>query len=183
MVIVKPQDYKIGFTDQFFFDTNIWILLFGTVAYVETKEQKAYSNFLENLLIKDSPIFITSGVISEFSNVLLRRDFNLWAPKSGLASPKFKSDYVGSNEYKSSVKSINLLIKNILSLPNIVKLPDDFNSIEIDSVLSSFLIIDYNDSYINQLSLIKGFKIVTNDKDFQKLNSNITIITTQILGV
>lgn len=181
MVIVKPQDYKIGFSDQFFFDTNIWILLFGTVADVETKEQKVYSKFLEDLLTKDKPIFITSGVISEFSNVLLRRDYNQWAPKSGFPNPKFKDNYVGSSEYKNSVQSINSLVKNILSLPNVVKIPDDFNAIDTENVLNTFFIVDYNDSYIAELSLMKNFKIVTNDKDFQKLAINMTIITTQLL--
>lgn len=181
MVIVKPQDYKIGFSDQFFFDTNIWILLFGTVADVETKEQKVYSKFLEDLLTKDKPIFITSGVISEFSNVLLRRDYNQWAPKSGFPNPKFKDNYVGSSEYKNSVQSINSLVKNILSLPNVVKIPDDFNAIDTENVLNAFFIVDYNDSYIAELSLMKNFKIVTNDKDFQKLAINMTIITTQLL--
>ena len=39
---IKVEEIKIGFSDQFLFDTNIWLLLFGTVADFESKDQRAY---------------------------------------------------------------------------------------------------------------------------------------------
>lgn len=47
------------------------------------------------------------------------------------------------------------------------------------SVLSDFEIVDFNDSYIANLAKINGYKIVTNDRDFQRLG-NVDILTTQI---
>lgn len=38
MATINPKELKIGFSDQFFFDTNIWLLLFGTVADFESKD-------------------------------------------------------------------------------------------------------------------------------------------------
>lgn len=180
MVIVNPEDYNLVYTDQFFFDTNVWILLFATIADYQTKDQKMYSKFLENLIRKDLPIFITSNILSEFSNVLLRRDFNQWKPKSGLIEPKFKENFVGSPEYVNSVYSINSCIKNIFSIPNIIKVSDDFSALNLDNILKNFLSIDYNDSYIAELCEIKNLKLVTNDNDFKRINPKITIITSQI---
>lgn len=179
MEIINPQDYKIGFTDQFFFDTNIWIILFGSIANFEEKNQRIYSKFFENLISRESSIFITSNVVSEFSNVLLRLDFNHWKSKSGLINPKFKNDYVGTESYKNVVEQIKSSLKKIFSLPNVIKVSDDFNSVNLDVILENFSLIDYNDSYIAQICSIKNYKLVTNDGDFKKINCDISIITTQ----
>lgn len=178
-MVISPNEYKIGFTDQFFFDTNIWLILFASIADVNKKEQAAYSIFLENLIRKQSPIYITSSVISEFSNVLLRRDFNQWKFNSGIANPKFKDDFVPTINYKNSVKYITSSLRKIFLLPNVIKIPDDFNSIDFDKILEDFSLIDYNDSYIIQICLKKNYKIVTNDGDFKKVNCDINIITTR----
>lgn len=180
MAVTNIAKYKIGFTDQFFFDTNIWILLFGTVADYEKKDQQAYSSFLAELIDRDKGIYITSMVISEFANVLLRKSFNHWATKPENIGKKFKNDYVGSADYKSTVSTVSVLLKKILNLPNVIKVGDNLNAINLQSIESNFLIADFNDSYFVELAKINNYKIVTNDKDFQKLNGNIEIITTQV---
>lgn len=180
MAVTNIAKYEIGYNDQFFFDTNVWILLFGTVANYEEKNQKAYSKFLENLITKDKGIYITSMVISEFANVLLRKGFKHWSSKVENTGKEFKRHYVATQDYENNVKVVSGLINRILKLPNIVKVGDSFNAISIDAVQSNFLIADFNDSYFVELAKINNYKIVTNDKDFQKLNGNIEIITTQV---
>lgn len=180
MATIKAQDFKIGFTDQFFFDTNIWLLLFGTVADFQNKDQRIYSKLLEDLITKDSPIFIASVVISEFANVLLRRDYDQWVSIEKPLNVKFKKDFVGTKRYEDSVNTITKSIKRILKLPNIQAVPDSFHCINKENILNNFTIVDFNDSYIFELSKMNNYKIVTNDKDFQKLDSKIDIITTQI---
>jgi predicted nucleic acid-binding protein len=180
MATIKAQDFKIGFTDQFFFDTNIWLLLFGTVADFQNKDQKIYSKLLEDLITKDSPIFIASVVISEFANVLLRRDYEQWVSIEKAVNVKFKTDFVGTKRYEDSVNTITKSINKILKLPNIQAVPDSFHCINKENILDNFKIVDFNDAYIFELSKMNNYKIVTNDKDFQKLDSKIDIVTTQI---
>lgn len=180
MATIKVQDLKIGFTDQFFFDTNIWLLLFGTVGDFQIKDQKAYSKLLEDLITKDKPIFIASVVISEFANVLLRRDFEQWVSVEKIVNARFKIDFVGTKRYQYSVTTITKSINKILKLPNIQPIPDSFHCIGKENILNNFKIVDFNDAYIFELSKMNNYKIVTNDKDFQKLDSKIDIITTQI---
>ena len=179
MATINPQELKIGFSDQFFFDTNIWLLLFGTVADFESKNQRTYSKLLEELISKDKPIFVSSIIISEFANVLLRRDFNQWVSTNKLVNQDFKKHFVGTNTYKDSVVSITSSINKILKLPNIIKVSDSFHSLKTENILESFKVVDFNDSYINELAIENKYKVVTNDKDFQKLDSKIDIITTQ----
>lgn len=180
MGTTNVKDFKIGFSDQFFFDTNIWLLLFGTVADFESKDQRAYSKFLEELITRDKPIFITSIIISEFANVLLRRDFNQWISTNKLVNQDFKKHFIGTSFYKDSVWVITNSINKILKLPNLLRVSDSFQNLKADNILENFKIVDFNDSYINELAKTNGYKLVTNDKDFQKLDTKIEIITTQI---
>lgn len=180
MAKINVKELKIGFSDQFFFDTNIWLLLFGTVADFESKDQKAYSKLLEELITKDKPIFVNSIIISEFANVLLRRDFNQWVSTNKLVNQDFKRNFVGTNVYKNSVVSITNSINKILKLPNLFRVSDSFHNVKTENILENFKMVDFNDSYINELAIENNYKVVTNDMDFQKLNSNIDIITTQI---
>jgi predicted nucleic acid-binding protein len=119
-------------------------------------------------------------VISEFSNVLLRKSFKQWSGISQNVGKDFKKDYVGTSDYKSNVETILILIKKILSLPNVVKAPDNLNAIDINNIEQNFQIADFNDSYFIELARLSNYKIVTNDRDFQKMNGNMQIITTQI---
>jgi predicted nucleic acid-binding protein len=180
MATIKLKEFEIGFTDQFFFDTNVWLLLYGTVAGFQANDQTQYANLLEKLITRDSPIYITSMVISEFANVLLRRDFNQWISNNNFIDKDFKKDYVGTTEYKNSVATITVSINKIFKLPNLIVIADNFNAIDKNAILNNFKIVDFNDSYYAQLAILSKYKIVTNDKDFQKLDSNIDIITTKI---
>lgn len=180
MATIKLNGYQVKMTDQFFFDTNVWLLLFGTVSNYQRNDQASYSSLLKELILRNKPIYITSMVISEFANVLLRHDFKQWSTTNGFNNQDFKRDFVGTNDYLNSVVTIKQLILSILSIPNLIKVSDSFHNIDTDIILNNFGNVDFNDSYITQLATQNGYKIVTNDRDFQKLGNFIDIITTQI---
>jgi predicted nucleic acid-binding protein len=180
MATINLNGYQIKMSDQFFFDTNVWLLLFGTVANYQRADQASYSNLLQDLIRREKPIYITSMILSEFANVLLRHDFKQWITTNGLINQDFKKHFIGTNDYQNSVITIKQLILNILSIPNIIKVSDSFHNIDTATVLNNFGMVDFNDSYITQLSNQNNYKVVTNDKDFQKLENVIDILTTQI---
>lgn len=155
-------------------------MLYGTVAGFQANDQAQYAKFLETLLTRESPIYITSMVVSEFANVLLRKDFNQWLPTNKYFDKDLKKDFVGIKEYENSVETITILINKILKSPNLYVIGDNFNAIDKSAVLNHFKIVDFNDSYFTQLAILNNYKIVTNDKDFQKLDKEIDVITTQI---
>lgn len=181
MGTIKIQDFTSKFSDEFLFDTNVWLLIYGPIADYQKKDQREYSRFLATLIQRNSSIYITSMIISEFANVILRIDFRQWCDNQiNISNLDFKRDFVGTSEYVDSVRDIKQLIIEILSLPIIVKIPDNFNSLNMDAILERFDVVDFNDAYISTLSQNNNYKIVTNDRDFQKLQSSIEIITTQV---
>lgn len=188
MATIKLNEYEIGFTDQFFFDTNIWILLFGTVKESQANDENQYAILFEKIIAQNSPIYITSMITYEFASILLKRDFKQWKSNNNLINKKFKKDFVGSKEYENSVATITASINKIYQLPNLVILEDVFNPIDKDAILNNFKIVDFNNSYYDDLivrskyslitsAILNKFKIVTNSKDFQQFDSNIDIIT------
>lgn len=190
MATIKLNEFEIGFADQFFFDTNIWILLFGTVKESQANDKNQYAILFEKIIAQNSPIYITSMITYEFASILLKRDFKQWKSNNNLINKKFRKNFVGSKEYENSVATITASINKIYQLPNLVILEDVFNPIDKDAILNNFKIVDFNNSYYGDLivrskyglitsAILNKFKIVTNSKDFQKFDSNIDIITTK----
>lgn len=180
MELIKPVNYRVSYTDNFFFDTNVWLLLYGTIADFQRRDQRVYSNFLGDLLGRGNSIYITSMVISEFANVILRKDFKQWCLTNAYVDMDFKKDFVGSVQYKSTVQVVSNLISRILALPGILKISDEFSNININSILARFKNIDFNDAYIVEISELRDYIIVTNDKDFFTVDTHLKIISNQI---
>lgn len=179
MVTIKPKDLEIKYTDQFLFDTNIWLLLFGTISDYQKKDQVAYSNLLQKLITLDKPIFINSIILSEFANVLLRYEYNQWITNNGHIGYNYKKDFVGTKDYINVVNDVKVLINKILSIPIITKVSDNFNGIDLNNIYTNFGIADFNDAYLTEMALKNNYKIVTNDADFKNVAANINLITTK----
>ncbi len=177
MAKIDVKSYKIAYTDSFFFDTNVWLLLFGTIADFQKNFQKQYSNFLSLLIEKDKTIHITTLVISEITNVLLRIDYRQWKDNNKFYDKDFKRDFVGTEDYKRSVKSISIIINKILSLPNVLRISDDFHVMDVTSILKDLEKIDFNDSVYTAICYAKKCKMVTNDSDFLQVANRIDVLT------
>jgi hypothetical protein len=163
-------------SDIFFFDNNVWMYLFCPLGNYNKSKQKHYSSFLQSVTTSRSTIFISSMVLSEFSNRNLRMDFDLWKDETGKYGAEFKKDYVGTSRYKNTVEEIKVSINSIMKCCD--KTSDNFNAIDIGNVLVHLSHIDFNDSYYIELAKLDSWKIVTDDNDFLKYtNHNIEIIT------
>jgi predicted nucleic acid-binding protein len=177
MVKSKPNELSLDFTTELFFDTNIWIFLFGIVGDFKQTVQKEYSSLFDNVLSRNNTIYITSMVLSEYANVILRIEFKNWQKQQGRNDLKYKQDFVGTTIYQEKVELVKKQIEKILKLRNIIKLPDDFNAIRIDKVFEKFGPADFNDAYINEIVRVKGCVLVTDDGDFEAIFSGKTLVT------
>lgn len=177
MAKIDITNYKVLYTDTFFFDSNIWLLLFGTIVDFQKTFQRKYSAFLSLLIEKDKPIHVTTLIISEITNVLLRIDFNRWKERNHFYSKDFKRDFVGTQAYLDSVKSISIIINKILTLPNVIKINDDFHIMAMGQVLTDLEKMDFNDSVYTALCRVKNYKLVSNDADFFIVSDRIDLIT------
>lgn len=177
MGLINSSDFSLKTLDSFFFDTNVWLLLFGDIANFQKKEQSEYSRLLQSILSRDCTVFLTSNVISEFSNVLLRKSYNDWQSKDENVGKGLKNGFVAGRSYLEQVEVISNLINKILDLPCVQRIPDNFNSVQMDRILERFQSIDYNDAYIAEICQSKSLKLVTNDRDFFYLKEEIDIIS------
>lgn len=171
---IKIKDYYPTQQESFFFDNNIWMFLFSPIAQYQKEKQKTYSRFFEKALESGSTIFTSSLILSEFVNRNLRMAFDRWKEKTSNYSAQYKKDYIGCNDYKVNISLIKKSVNKILACSE--KISDNFRNINIDKIQSLLEIIDYNDSYILELASSQRFSIVTDDKDFLKIETNVHII-------
>ncbi len=174
--ILDINKYNPTSSDHLFFDNNVWMFMFGPLANYSQKQQRIYSSFLNRAVSSKSTIYVNSLVLSEFANAFLRLDFEQWKKINNMPLAKFKKDYISTSQYKATVSAIISAIKNILAIAD--KKPDDFHIVNLDLVFSNFSSIDFNDCYFVEFCKNNSLKLVTDDKDFQKIaDPNLTIIT------
>ena len=171
MAIYNLLHYNIPVNEdlQFVFDTNIWLFLYSNIHEDREREINAYSKLFEEVIDNDHQIALPGLIISEFTNVLLRADYNLIKDLIGDDKYSFKKDYVKSNYYKNKVNEINYLIEEILNIDNVFKLNDNFENINLEKVKNNFNEIDWNDSFLLEIVKKYNYKLVSNDYDFTKV--------------
>ena len=140
------KDYEPKSTDSYFFDNNIWMYIFCPLGNYNKKRQRYYSNFLQKIKRSDSCIFISSLILSEFSNRYLRIDFEMWKKENNSFEKEFKKDYVGSERYIQTVDEIKRHTKQIMSFCE--KTSDSFNAINLENVHRHLEKIDFNDQKV-----------------------------------
>ncbi len=174
--VVIAKDFEFKSNKSYFFDNNIWIHLYAPLINVNMKKQKIASEFFKNLESYNSEIILTNLILSEFSNRLLRFNFEQWKKlPENFEKKSYKNDYKKSLQYKYDLNEVKLLVNKILNLNLINRLPDNFNSINLDNIINNFE-IDYNDAYYVEQCSQHNWILVTSDNDFDNLNSNITIV-------
>ena len=87
--------------DNFFFDNNIWIFLFCPIGNHDKNKQKIYSSFLQSVRQANATIWINSLVISEFANVSIKLDYNLWK-KNEVKQVSFETDLDYKRAYRKT---------------------------------------------------------------------------------
>jgi predicted nucleic acid-binding protein len=162
--------YKISKQEKVFIDTNILIYLFSP-DFVSSNEKyiEQYSKILEMLLENKAQIYISSIVVSEFINRILRIDYE----KNKEIYPDFKKDYRKSEEYKNTLKLVLKQLRKIFKISH--KIEDNF--IEFDVLdwykKDSNQDLDFNDLHIAFIVEKNGLKLLSNDSDFENFGINL----------
>lgn len=178
MNTIKIRDYTVGPTEGFIFDTNVWIFIFGPIAGKERHKQQAYSSLLSQILSRKAGLYVTSLVIAEYINCVLRICFKNWVHDDFInrRNADFKVDYRPTDHYQESLKEVKNQVKDILKCAT--PRTDDFHRIDMGNLLSNLdSRCDYNDAYIVKCCEEGNFKLVSDDKDMQDINSRITLLT------
>lgn len=174
--VITFKEFSAASGKQYFFDTNIWMLLFCPLGNIRKDKQEKASKLLSYIISADATIIITSLILSEFSNAYLRLAFEQWRKNPENVSGKFKSDYFISKDAFNNRMAVISAINNILNIRTVQKFPDNFNNINLSNLLRNYEMIDYNDCFIVEICNKNLWTLITDDKDFEKINSNINIV-------
>lgn len=173
MAIHNINNYELKAGKSILVDTNIWLLLYANLHESDRKKDiESYANFFEKAITRNSTFYITSGILSEFSNVLLRADFNYLKQNEANKMNSFKKDYVGSEAYAKKVLEIGAYIKSILKIDQVEKINCSFRDINLEQLKHRFNLIDWNDAYLIELSKLTNALILTDDNDFKLVDDN-----------
>lgn len=176
--VYKIKDYEVKTGGSYFFDNNVWMLLFANIAGAHLDKQRKYSNLLNDIRNRNCTIFISSLILSEYINRSLRLHFDQWIVAEGRIKSftDFKKDYRCTKDYYSSLKTTISEVDDILQISE--RRPDDFNSIRIGDILNNMTTeSDFNDSYYVELCHRNNLILVTDDKDLINTQKNINIVT------
>ncbi len=176
MATYKIKDYEVGPSEEFFFDTNVWMLIFAPLAGSKQDRQRKYSSLFRDILLRGATIWINSQVVAEFINANLRLEFKQWKEQKQLPLADFKRDFRSTQEYTSALNYAKSLISDILE--KCQRYPDDFNTIDINAIISSMgTSCDYGDAIIIDLCKRRNYKLVTDDSDMIKVQYTFHVIT------
>lgn len=176
--VTKIKDYKVTSGDVFFFDNNVWMFLFASIAGVGGAKQKAYSSLLADIQAARATIFISSLIISEYMNRCLRLRHKQWEERTGKINTDYKKEYKLTSDFKDAVETVKAEIRDIMKL--CLKTSDNFNVIEVDEVFKKVGDCDFNDAYYVEMCKLGKYKLVTDDSDLINVPDKIDVITYNI---
>ncbi len=174
--IIDINSYIPSKTDNFIFDTNIWLYLFCPLGGYKALIIQKYENFLVKVIKANSSIFLTSLILSEFINRYVRLDFNIKNQIHPGQYPDFKKDYYTSQDFLNTIKTVQATIRQ--QMVKIAKNIDDkFSNYNMTDIMNDIDKVDFNDLCIEELASISKCKIVTDDKDFKITSKGVEILT------
>ena len=175
MRIDPINKHTVSPMNSYLFDTNVWLYIYGPMAGSEKRKQKLYAKLLRDIVDKKACLYITSMVLSEYINRVLRIEFDQWKENTGNHNADYKKDFRSTSEYTDSLASVKAQVKEILSFSQ--KRPDDFNSVNIESIIDSMSnSADYNDIYLVRCCEVGKMCFVSDDNDIMSINSTIKVV-------
>lgn len=176
MATCKISNYEVSATEEFFFDTNVWIFIFMPIGEAKSKKQKLYSQLLKDICSRDACLWINSLVIAEYVNAGLRLEFNQWKERNQKYGAEYKRDFRPTKDYEIALDDIKNQVAEILKICK--RRPDDFNSLNVDGIISSMgNKLDFGDSMLVDMCERYRLKLVTDDKDIATSGFSFTVIT------
>lgn len=169
------EKYDFTGSKGYFFDTNIWLYIYGPIGWPDEKSD-AYSRALKEIRNSKGTIYINCMIISEFINAFSRIEF-----KEQTEYPRYK-EFRNSLGYRAIAQDIARNVKKILK--STLACDPELQAINLPEVMDLFEQgkYDFNDLLFAQVCRAKNLVFVTHDKDFSELGVEILTANEKILG-
>jgi predicted nucleic acid-binding protein len=161
---IESYDFPAG--KGYFFDTNIWLYIYGPIGWLDEKSD-TYSSALKGIRDSKGTIYINCMIMSEFINSFSRIEFKQQSKFS-----RYK-EFRNSLGYRAIAQDIAFNVKKILR--NTLACDPELQAISLPEVMDLFEQgkYDFNDLLFAQVCRAKGLIFVTHDKDFSELGVEI----------
>ncbi len=163
------SSYSFSEDESFFLDANIWLSVYGPMAY-KRRKASIYANALSNIRKAGCFIFIDVLILSEFINAYAR-----WEHRQSSLGIKAFKDFRKNEAFVPIAKDIAANAKRIIK--QCQRHESNFTSIDIEALLTEFEKgnLDFNDQIFSEICKNKKLILVTDDGDFK--NSELAILT------
>jgi len=170
---IESYDFPAG--KGYFFDTNIWLYIYGPIGWPDHKSD-VYSRALKRIRESKVTIYINCMIISEFINTFSRIEFRQQSEFS-----KYK-EFRNSLKYRAIAQDISYNVKKILK--NTLACDPELQAIDFPEVMDLFEQgkYDFNDLLFAQICRAKGLIFVTHDKDFSGLGVEILTANEKLMS-
>jgi predicted nucleic acid-binding protein len=166
-VLVHSIDsYDFPADKNFFFDTNIWLYIYGPIGWAYQRSD-IYSKALKEIKNSNGTIYINCMIISEFINAFSRIEFKQQSEFS-----RYK-DFRNSPSFRAIAQDIAYNVRKILK--STLACDPELQAIDLPEVMDLFEQgkYDFNDLLFAQICRAKNMVFVTHDRDFSELGVEI----------
>lgn len=162
---IKQADIPNMKNRQFFFDANVLLYLFGTVATPSNQWAiNAYSAIFSNCLQTKIVLCVDVTVLSEFINRFIRFEYESYLKSNYLNKTNFKfKDFRNTKEGQQVSQDIQSIVNGKI-LKNFKIIGKIFDQEEVKSI--NLVNSDFNDELIIKTCNEHKCVLVTNDADF-----------------
>jgi predicted nucleic acid-binding protein len=179
--ISNLSKYTFSNGEKILIDTNIWIYLFPPPCNTQSSFVKNYSYGFQRLIKASAKPVLDSAILSEYLNTYSRIE---WEGSFKMTYPVFKK-FRRSNDFSSVSSTAAAFAKKIVKLCDTHE--TSANELDLLQAINSFESgsIDFNDAILVDVCQKHGFKLMTNDGDFETggieiLTSNPKLLRKQI---
>lgn len=172
--IHHTKDYKPSTGDNFFFDANIWLSIYGPIGHYDDWRVKNYSNFLTKVKLRKCNIYTNSIIISEFVNRFARLEFEQKRRGLDLEYNEFKK-FRELEDFKEIASEIAANIRKIIRDSKLCN--HEINDVILFELADNYENggFDINDLMFEEICKETDLILVTHDGDFR--NSKIKVVT------
>ena len=173
--IHSVEDYEFPEDKGYFFDTNIWLYIYGPLGWPDEKSD-LYSSALKKIRNSNGTIYINCMIISEFINAFSRIEF-----KQQTEFTRYK-EFRNSLAFRAIAQDIARNVKKILK--STLACDPELQAINLPEVMDMFEQgkYDFNDLLFAQICRAKDLIFVTHDKDFSDLGVEILTANEKLVG-
>jgi predicted nucleic acid-binding protein len=162
-IIIGREEFVPTKDQKFFFDTSVWLHMYGPRLDTRDPNTIAYSRLYKNILEADASVVIDYLVVAEFANRYLR-DYHRFLKETEAVTDNWKQ-FRKTTEYQSCVQGLSDELYHVLQAAK--KLPLEYDLGDLSSWVDEFAAreVDFNDVVYWKTCIQHKLIFVTHDAD------------------